>query len=311
MAKKKPYKKVFKGVRYIEGRIKKYFGKRYPDAKSRKDKAHELYALTAGAGQRVNLANIFELERHHRPKKPPGGGQKPPIPPPEGGQKPPKPPGGGQKPPKIYSELRTLNQYYTLIQYPNWIQFTVKDVWFFSPSIFRPGAPDIQGGTTPDYGTYFRDFVNFCNRKAKEMELKGSDEMIWYVKCKEPQPSQGHPGQWESEIIVLNEEGEEEDFGYDPSNPGGGGQGGAPKPPKPPKPPGEPGGGAKPPSPPSGPTDNEVKIAQAEAEKAKAEAEKAKAEAEKEKSSAIKQAMDMLAKGQITEDTFKFILGKV
>ena len=301
--KKKKYKKVYKGVAYIERALKKYFGKRYPTAKERRSKAHELFSLTAGQGQKVNITNIFELERHKRAVK--KGKSLPEIP---------KGPA-----PEPYFELLLARPYYLLTNYPNWIERSTKDIYFSSKAIFPSASTDIQGGSHCDYLSYFAGFVNFCNQKSKELGWLSSEETLWYVRCNDPIPSIKHPGYWDCEIIIIDDAGNEESFGYNPEEPGIGTE----TPPRPKKGPESDKNKEKEPQTDGAKPSDSVKIAQAKAEQAKAEAEKAKFEAEKAKFEVekakldqlkwekIEKAMNLLESGKISEATFNAIINKL
>ena len=79
MAKKRKtyYKKRYKGVRYVNRALKKYFGKRYPVGSDRLARARAITDQIKGAGDKVILKNIFAIERIPRKSRPAPRSEKP------------------------------------------------------------------------------------------------------------------------------------------------------------------------------------------------------------------------------------------
>jgi hypothetical protein len=193
MANKKKLPK--KGVRYIASKLNKYFEKRYPTKKGALPKAKEVLSQLKSNGEKVTIKNISKLIRTPRGTTPKKGVA-----------------------PTIYRELLEEKDYFGLVQYPEWIQATTNEVWFYS-KIFPEGMPMIQGGSSVEYSDYFRPFVEYIN-KMIALE-QGNDDLYqkeWQVVCKKPN-NKNPRKRWESEIIVIGSDGIEYIFGFDPKNP--------------------------------------------------------------------------------------------
>ena len=130
-----------KGVRYIASKLNKYFEKKYPTKQSASVKAKEILSKLKSNGEKVTIKNISKLIRTPRGTNPKKGVA-----------------------PIIYRELAEPNEYFALVQYPDWIQATTNEVWFDS-KISPEGMPMIQGGSKVDYN-YFRAFVDYVNNPS-------------------------------------------------------------------------------------------------------------------------------------------------
>lgn len=198
MAKKKRYyKRKFgkKGVRYIARSLNKYFKGKYPTYSSALPKAREINADLKARKQKVVLKNIFPYVRQSRAhtKK--------------------------TKDYQITDELLVEQYYFMLVEYPQWIGLCSNNIYFHS-QISPAGLPPIQGGTIPDEQAYFSDYISFCNANKRDADEQGEESRYtqdWFVKCTEPVPD--GKGNWKSNIISVDADGNPMDYGFDPDNP--------------------------------------------------------------------------------------------
>ena len=183
-----------KGVRYIASKLNKYFEKKYPTKQSASVKAKEILSKLKSNGEKVTIKNISKLIRTPRGTNPKKGVA-----------------------PIIYRELAEPNEYFALVQYPDWIQATTNEVWFDS-KISPEGMPMIQGGSKVDYN-YFRAFVDYVN-KIVALEQGNEDlyQSEWFVVCTKPN-NKNPRKRWESQIIAIGSDGIQYSFGFDPKNP--------------------------------------------------------------------------------------------
>lgn len=197
MAKKRYYKRKFgkKGVRYIARSLNKYFKGKYPTYKSALPKAREINADLKSRNQKVILSNIFPYVRKSRAKV------------------------SQKKDYQITDELLVEQYYFMLVEYPQWIGLCSNNIYFHS-KISPAGLPPIQGGTIPDEQAYFSDYISFCNANKRDADEQGEDGRYtqdWFVKCTEPVPD--GKGNWKSDIISVDADGNPTDYGFDPNNP--------------------------------------------------------------------------------------------
>jgi len=205
---KKPYKKKFKGVKYIALKLNKYFKKKCPKYTDALPKAREIFEDFKQRGEKVTVKNIFGVTR----KKQLRPFSKKVVPPSEA--------------PELPEELSALTNFFDLGDYPPKIA-TAPDNLYFRSTISPSGLEDIQGGVAIDYTQvyedYFKDFVTYIN-KLKAMtdpELK-IYEQEWFVRCLEPELDE-KTGKWISLIVSTDAKGEQDDqisnYGFDPTDP--------------------------------------------------------------------------------------------
>jgi len=192
MKKVSKIKKKTKGTRYIANVLKRYFPKRYPTFNSALPKAKEILQQIQSQGLRVNTKNIRNLGvAYKRPKKVPGGQR-----------------------PFLYYKLLQPVSYFNLQDYPSFIKSTSNEV-FFTSNLFNEGVEFVQGGTKPNYQSTFSSFVNYVNSEIDDNDPL-SYEKDYLVVCKQPEFN-SVTNRWESEIVSMNENKEESNYGYSPS----------------------------------------------------------------------------------------------
>jgi len=182
--------KKFKGTRYVANVLRKYFKKKYPSYTSALPKAREVYAQLKSEGKKVTVANVESLIRKKR-----GPRQK-------------------QKGPELFYKLQQAAPYFELIKYPAYILTTTNEITFTS-KLFNQGVDEVKGGQKTDYRETFQEFVNFCNKMHSQQRISDSQEIQIYVICTPPEQDK-QTKQWISRIISVNEQGLEEDFGFEP-----------------------------------------------------------------------------------------------
>lgn len=301
MAKKRKsyYKKRYKGVRYVNSALKKYFGKRYPVGSDRLARARAITDQIKGAGNKVILQNIFAIERIPRKSRPAPRSEKPDtellL---------------GIEPFLTVGQREVLFEpqpYWELVQYPNTISgLDTKLNLTFQSEVSPAGLPIISGdGTTVSYDEYFSHFVSHCNElvrlKNEKSSVKiSSDNIPFKVMCTPPDENNI------CRIISVDEDGDAENFGFNPDQPDA----------RPDQavqqqiefPTAEPPVEQKPPPAPPPPTQptvqEQIRLRELDILEKQAEAEKAKA-------AAINNALDLLQKGTITHDQFDKILGSL
>ena len=184
MSKKRKYKKVYKGIRYI----KKYYPKRYVDSRKRHLKSAEVLSSLRKSKEKVILKNIFKYTK-----------LKPKIP--------------GK--PELSRLLTIPMQYFELENYVSLIKTTTNEIYFIS-EISPIQTKVIRGGDEITYREYFYDYVDFCNiEKAETDPIDNAYETDWLVKCTDPIFNE-QTKRWETNIITVNIEGDYFDYGFIP-----------------------------------------------------------------------------------------------
>jgi len=188
-------KKKFKGVKHISGQLRKYFPGKFPTYKSALSESRLVLAQIQDAGERVNNKNIFSKVRKTRVGKSPA--------------------------PDLGAFLLDQNHYYMLTEYvieikklPNTITFNSK--------LIPSGLPPIVGGGNINYDEYFKPYVDYINKQVgliPEGEDSGSDRSDYFLKCTQPREDKKNKGRWISDILSVDSNGDEFDYGFDPKNP--------------------------------------------------------------------------------------------
>lgn len=185
-------KKKFKGTRYVANVLRKYFKRKYPNYNAALPKAREVVEQLKNSGQKFTVKNVQELVRKKRVKK-----EIIPVTP----------------KPLLFYKLTSLLPYFDLVDYPTYINDTTSEIYFVS-DLFNEGVEETQGGKRPSYGKTFSGFVNFANKQIDPEEYT-EEYLITTTKPEWNNEKQ----RWESRIITVNSEGNETDYGYEPSAP--------------------------------------------------------------------------------------------
>lgn len=190
---KKQRQKKYKGVRYIAKVLQKYGGKKYKgNYKQALTKSREVLKQLQDQGQKVKVKSILQVTRKHRVTI------------------------TQKQKPLLYYKLSKAEPYFDLINYPNYINSTTNEITFRS-SIFNIGVEEVEGGTKPAYKDTFSSFVNFGNKEMSAGKISSSDEVQIFIKCTEPE--QDKDGNWFSEIISVDLNGDPYEFGFEPKEP--------------------------------------------------------------------------------------------
>ena len=180
-----------KGTRYVAQKLVKYFEGKYPKYKDALPRAREIVKDIKAKGEKVTLKEIFARERKKR--------------------------AGKGTMPYVNAKLFEEHYYFDLINFPAYIMSCSNEVWFVSP-LFKKGE-EVQGGSYPDYDTYFAPFVNHCNILAKGYEeAQKAYDTQWNVTCPTPVYNKAKK-RWEVKIIAIDDQGTEYDYGFNPNVP--------------------------------------------------------------------------------------------
>jgi len=189
MAKQKKNKKL-KGVRYIAKVLKKYGGKKYKgNYKLALEKSKEVLQQIKSKGEKVKVSSILDKTRKHRTPKAEKKVQAP----------------------LLFYKLSSPEPYFTLVDYPTYIYNTTSEITFVS-DIFNLETEEVEGSQRPNFRKTFSGFVNFLNKEIND-RTKAYD---YRVVCTPPEFNK-ELNRWESKIIPIDPEGEENDFGYEPT----------------------------------------------------------------------------------------------
>lgn len=191
--KKSGYKKVFKGVRYIANVLVKYYSKKYPSYSLALPKAREVYSLLKGSGVKVTVSSVRSIVSKKRVPKEKGL-------------------------PELDSSLLQVSPYFELVDYPTYILRSSNKIRFKS-KLIPEGLPSIMGGDKVDYSKYFAPYVNHINKMAGLTKPEDNRyETDWLVTCTAPFFDTAKK-EWVSEIISLDNLGDEVDYGFNPNKP--------------------------------------------------------------------------------------------
>ena len=105
--------------------------------------------------------------------------------------------------------------------YPNYIAGSSDKIYFIvdeNSPIIPANLPEIKGGDTIDYFTYFAPFVNYINKIVANTD-KRRYEAEFQVYCTQPEKNPNKGNRWESKILCVDEYGDTTDYGFDPKNP--------------------------------------------------------------------------------------------
>ena len=139
MAKKQQRKKV-RGIQYVSSVIKKYGGKRYAKSSDARQKAKEILSILKQNNDKIQTKTIISLLRKRRSEV--------------------------EQIPSIPSEMSSVNNYFILTDYPRLIRSETSNKIQFISRVSNSSLPPIKGGSLPDYNTYFKPFVDYCNDLA-------------------------------------------------------------------------------------------------------------------------------------------------
>jgi hypothetical protein len=192
--KKSAYKRKVKGVRYIASVLAKYFKKAYKNKRIALPRAREILLLLSESKTKVTVASIMSFERKSKIVV-------------------------TSKKVELDGELLIPQPYFNLQDYPAYILRSEKGVVFKS-KLIPSGLPEIQSGELISYEEYFRPFVNYINKMASLTDKDDNRyETDWLVVCTEP--ALDSKGRLVSEIISLDNIGDEVDYGFNPGVPTG------------------------------------------------------------------------------------------
>lgn len=184
-------KKKFKGTRYVANVLRKYFKKKYPSYTSALPKAREVTEQLKAQGLRFTIKNVELLVRKHRPTK--------------------VAPVAPSNVPELFYKLKNAVPYFNLVDYPTYIHDTTSEIFFVS-NLFNQDVETVQGGKRPPYSKTFSDFVNFANHQINPDEYT----FEYLVQTFPPQWNK-ETKRWEAKITTVTADGDERDYGFEPS----------------------------------------------------------------------------------------------
>lgn len=215
MARKKKYKKVFKGVRYISKALKKYYPSKYKNSKEALAEAGKILKKLKESKQKVVLANILDVKRKKRSDKKTTKKTTPKK----------------SNTPVLTDSMKEAQLYFNTVRYGEDITNQDPRIRFVSPQIFPKGY-SIKGGEKFEEDFFYK-FIRFCNQQLTEYKDANDEEddayaQDWLVVCTEPKENKKVKGEWIVQIITTSaydvsqsiESGDEVnkiDYGYDPN----------------------------------------------------------------------------------------------
>jgi hypothetical protein len=151
------YKKKKKGITYVSSVLRKYGGKKYSKGTESRAKAKEIYSDLKAKGDKVTIKSILAYVKAGKEPK--------------------------QQIPSIPDEMLNVNNYFILTDYPRLIQTETSNKLTFISRVSDTSLPSIKGGSKPDYNTYFKPFVDYCNELANLSE-EGTYNEDWFVRTR-------------------------------------------------------------------------------------------------------------------------------
>ncbi|MES2133860.1 MAG: hypothetical protein V4506_16025 [Bacteroidota bacterium] len=188
-----------KGVQYTAQRLTKYFPKKYPSYTSALPKARSILSSIEKSGEKVTLKNIFSRIRTKRFTRSDAlklifGS-------------------------KGWKEIEQIQHYFDLISFSDYLKNTPNILGFVSKLLPATTAQPVMGGAGHNhtYKTLFEPYVNYCNSiKLQTAEEDKRYESDWLIKVTIPKQK----GKiWISEVISVDGNGNEFDYGFDPKKP--------------------------------------------------------------------------------------------
>lgn len=151
------YKKKTKGITYIASVLRKYAGKKYSKGTDSKAKAREIFSDLKAKGEKVTIKSVLSYVKKEKEPK--------------------------SEIPSIPDEMSSVNNYFILTDYPRLIQAETSNKLTFISRVSNSKLANIQGGSKPDYNTYFKPFVDYCNELANLSE-EGQYNEDWFVRTR-------------------------------------------------------------------------------------------------------------------------------
>jgi hypothetical protein len=179
-------RKKISGINDVASVLRKYAPNKFKTTVSAKEKAREIIGQLKDEAKlkknkRITIKSILSLTR--RKKK-------------------------GKEVFELPESLLKVDNYFALVGYPSDILTKVDNRIRFKSLISEDSLPMIQGGSEPDYSTYFKPFVEWCNKMAGLTDVNRY-ESNWFVRCTEPDSS------LISYIIPCTEDGKKFFYGFD------------------------------------------------------------------------------------------------
>ena len=181
-------KKHFKGLRYINYALVRYYSKRYGKYSDATSDAKRILEELKKSGKKVTIKNIRELNK--KAKK--------------------------QVVPQLDDKLIREEHYWNLTDYPSAISRMLQDPpILFESKIIPEGLPDLMSGFDYNYSDYFSSFVNYIDKEIRPNQEKSVYETEWFVKCETPVWDRSRKV-WVSQIISCDSDGTMFDYGFNP-----------------------------------------------------------------------------------------------
>lgn len=179
-------RKKISGINDVASVLRKYAPNKFKTAVSAKEKAREIIGQLKDEAKlkknkRITIKSILSLTRRKKKEK---------------------------EVFELPESLLKVDNYFALVGYPSEILTKVDNRIRFKSLISEDSLPMIQGGSEPDYTTYFKPFVEWCNKMAGLTDVNRY-ESNWFVRCTEPDSS------LISYIIPCTEDGKKFFYGFD------------------------------------------------------------------------------------------------
>jgi hypothetical protein len=179
-------RKKISGINDVASVLKRYAPNKFKTTVSAKEKAREIIGQLKDEAKlkknkRITVKSILSLTRKKKEQKPVF---------------------------ELPESLLKVDNYFALVGYPSEILTKVDNRIRFKSLISEDGLPMIQGGSEPDYATYFNAFVEWCNKMAALTDVNRY-ESNWFVRCTEPDSD------LISYIIPCTENGKKFFYGFD------------------------------------------------------------------------------------------------
>lgn len=179
--KKTPQKK--KGVRYIARVLQKYGGKKYKKYSDALVKSRSVLQDLQSKGEKVKVKTVLGVTQKHRVKKRP----------------------------ELYYKLQAPEPYFSLIDYPVYINNTTNEITFVS-DLFNTQTNEVQGGQKPQFKESFSQFVGFLNKKITDRTQAYDYRVMATPPEQDPQTKK-----WVSKIIAIDPDGQPTTFQFTPT----------------------------------------------------------------------------------------------
>ncbi len=189
-----------KGVKVIAQRLTKYFPNKFANYTSALPEARRVFAQIQDEGEKVNNKNIFSKIRSPRISKAEQLNKMV----------------GLENMKKMIDPI----EYYNINEadYPTSMKKLPKNLLFISDLFPDTVKQPLPGGADYSYKDLFAPYVAFCDKQRADTEDKSRYEIDWFVTWTVPIPNKKKSGEFISEFISIDANGNPVDYGFNPKN---------------------------------------------------------------------------------------------